>query len=171
MTSTSNRTMASLTSANNYFENFEAGQTFRHARGKTMTNLENVNITNMVLNTADTHFNEDRLKKFGDKGAFKAPSVVAYGGVTFSIVLGLSAQDCVENAIVELGLNGIRLKTPVFHDDTIYAYTKVLEVRDSDREDAGIVVFKHWGVNDKERVVCELERTALIKRASHWADK
>lgn len=162
---------ASLTSSDNYFENFEKGQTIRHARGKTMTNLENVNFTNMVLNTADGHFNEDRMEKLAGKGAFKGAGVVAYGGVNFSIVLGLSAQDTVENAISELGLDKIRLKTPVFHGDTLYAYSKVIDKRDSDREDAGIVVFKHWGVNQNEKVVAELERTALIKRSSHWADK
>ena len=44
--------IARLTSNDNYFEDFEVGQTIRHARGKTMTPLENVNITNMVMNTA-----------------------------------------------------------------------------------------------------------------------
>ena len=39
----------SLTGTNNYFEDFEVGQTIRHARGKTMTELENVNITNSVM--------------------------------------------------------------------------------------------------------------------------
>jgi len=44
--------LASLTGSDNYFEDFEVGAVFRHARGKTITPLENVLITNMVLNTA-----------------------------------------------------------------------------------------------------------------------
>ena len=163
--------IAALTSADNYFENFEVGQTIRHARGKTMTNLENVNFTNMVLNTAEGHFNEHRVEQLSGKGAFKTRGVVAYGGVNFSIVLGLASQDTVENAIAEIGLDKIRLKTPVFQGDTLYAYSKVIDKRDSDREDAGIVVFKHWGVNQDEKVVAELERTALVKRFSHWGSK
>ena len=53
----------------------------------------------------------------------------------------------------------------VFHGDTLYAYSRVLEKRESDREDAGIIVrFKHWGVNQNKELVAELERTALIKK-------
>jgi len=157
--------LAELTSSDTYFEDFEVGQTIRHARGKTMTNLENVNITNMVMNTAQGHFNEDLMKKtpYG--------KILCYGGVNFSLVLGLSSQDTVENALAEVGLNNIKLKNPVFHGDTIYAYSRVLEKRDSDRDDAGIVVFQHWGINQDDKLIAEIERTALIKRRSHWGDK
>ena len=154
--------LASLTSHDNYFEDFEVGQTIRHARGKTVTELENVNITNMVMNTAQGHFNLDLMQKtpLGKK--------LSYGGVNFSIVLGLATQDTVENALAETGLDKLRLRTMVFHGDTLYAYSRVLEKRDSDREDAGIVVFKHWGANQNRELVAEMERTALIKKRSHW---
>src|SRR5262245_47419375 len=133
--------LAQLTSPDTYFEDFEVGQIIRHARGKTITNLENVNICNMVMNTADGHFNLDRMKrsKFND--------LVSYGGVNFSVILGLAAQDTVENALAEIGLDKIRLKTMVFHGDTLYAYSEIIEKRDSEREDAGVVIFRHWGVN------------------------
>ena len=154
--------LAKLTSHDNYFEDFEVGQTIRHARGKTVTELENVNITNMVMNTAQGHFNLDLMQKS------PLGKILSYGGVNFSIVLGLASQDTVENAIAEIGLDNIRLRTMVFHGDTLYAYSRVLEKRDSDREDAGIVVFKHWGVNQNRELVAEVERTALIKRKTHW---
>ena len=154
--------LARLTSNDNYYEDFEVGQTIRHARGKAMTNLENVNITNMVMNTAQGHFNEDQMAKTA------VGKILCYGGVNFSLVLGLSSQDTVENALAELGLNNISLKNMVFHGDTIYAYSRVLEKRESDQEDAGIVVFKHWGVNQDKKLVAEVERTALIKKKSHW---
>ena len=157
--------IANLTSPNNYFEDFEIGQTIRHARGKDMSALENVYITNMVMNTAHAHFNTD----FMMKTPFK--QILSYGGVNFSVVLGLAAQDCIENAIREIGLDKIKLTGPVFHGDTLYAYSRVLEKRDSEREDAGIVTFQHWGVNQKDEIIAEVQRTALIKRKSHWADK
>jgi len=157
--------LASLTSPDNYFEDFEVGQVIRHARGKTMTNLENVNITNMVMNTAQGHFNEDQMSKT------PLGKILCYGGVNFSLVLGLASQDTVENALAELGLDNISLKTMVFHGDTLYAYSKVLEKRDSDQEDAGIVVFRHFGVNQNKELVAQVDRTALIKRKSHWLDR
>ncbi len=167
--------LADLTSSDTYFEDFDVGQTIRHARGKTVTNLENVNFTNMVMNTAQGHFNEDLMAKAGgfakDASQDRASKVISYGGVNFSLVLGLASQDTIENALAEIGLDNIRLKHPVFHGDTIYAYSRVLEKRDSDREDAGIVVFQHWGLNQDDKLVAEVQRTALIKRKSHWADK
>ncbi|MCG8441905.1 MAG: MaoC family dehydratase [Caulobacterales bacterium] len=157
--------LTQLTSGDNFFEDFAVGQTIRHARGKTITNLENVNFTNMVMNTAQGHFNEHLMSKT------PLGQVISYGGVNFSIVLGLASQDTIENALAELGLDKIALKAPVVHGDTIYAYSRVLETREADREDAGVVVFQHWGLNQNDTLVAELQRTALIKRRSHWGDR
>ncbi|WP_292930394.1 MaoC family dehydratase [Novosphingobium sp. PASSN1] len=155
--------LASLTSDDNYFEDFEVGAKIRHARGKTVTPLENVYITNMVMNTAHGHFNEDAMSKtpFGQ--------IISYGGVNFSIVLGLSSQDCVENALAELGLDNIRLSKPVVHGDTIYAFTEVLSKEDAGQDDAGIVTFRHYGFNQRDEQIAQVDRRALIKRKSHWA--
>ncbi len=46
----------------------------------------------------------------------------------------------------------------MFHGDTLYAFTEVLAKTDAERPDAGIVTFKHWGVNQKDEVVFEGER-------------
>lgn len=154
-----------LTGRRNYFEDFEVGMAIRHARGKTITALDNVLITNMVLNTAQAHFNEDAMKN--------SPSgkILCYGGVNFSMVLGLAAQDCCENALCELGLDNIRLKSPVTHGDTLYAYSEVIETRESDRPDAGEVVFRHFGYNQHGQLVAEVERRVLLKRRSHWGER
>lgn len=52
----------------------------------------------------------------------------------------------------------MRFKAPVFHGDTLYAYTEVLAKEDAERDDAGIVRFKHWGLNQDGAVVFEGER-------------
>jgi len=52
---------------------------------------------------------------------------------------------------------------PVFHGDTIYAESEVLEKRESrSRPDCGIVRLKHTGRKPDGTVVVELERTALF---------
>jgi len=43
---------------------------------------------------------------------------------------------------VSSGLDGIRLTQSVFHGDTLYALTEVLETQESHRDDAGEVVFR-----------------------------
>jgi acyl dehydratase len=87
------------------------------------------------------------------------------------MTVGLSSQDTSENALQEVRLDKVRFRKPVHHGDTITAYTEVLAVSDSpDRADAGLVTFKHWGRNQHDDVVCELERTVLLKRRSHWVE-
>ena len=151
-----------LTGNHNYFEDFETGRVMRHARGKTMCEQDNVGITLQVLNTAEGHFNEDLMQK-NAMGQAGWNSRIQFGGVTISMIVGLAMQDTGENALAELALDKIRLRAPVFHGDTLYAYSEVLEKRESDREDAGIVTFKHYGVNQKDQVVFEGERTVLIR--------
>ncbi|MYK29999.1 MAG: MaoC family dehydratase [Gammaproteobacteria bacterium] len=152
-----------LTGDSNYFEDFEPGAVMRHARGKTMCEQDNVGITLQVLNTAEGHFNEDLMQR-NAMGREGWNARLQFGGVTIAMVIGLAMQDTGENAIAELGLDKIRLKAPVFHGDTLYAYSEVLEKREGDRSDAGVVVFKHYGVNQKDQVVFEGERTLLVKK-------
>lgn len=157
--------ISALTGNDNYFEDFTVGASYEHARGKTVTEMDGVLITNMVMNTAQGHFNEDQMAK-GPMG-----QRIVFGGVTASMVIGLAMQDTGEQALAELGMTGIRFRVSVHHGDTLYAFSEVLETRDSDRPDAGIVRFAHRGLNQDGKVVFEGERTVLIKRRSHWADR
>ena len=156
-----------LTSANNYFEDFEVGALIRHARGKTVTEMDNVLITNLVMNTAEGHFNEHVMKQQAAGGIFAQR--VVFGGINLSMVLGLAAQDTAEQCLRELTLDKIRLSHPVFHGDTLYAFSEVLGKDDSGREDAGVVRFRHFGLNQDDKLCVEAERTVLLKRKSHWA--
>jgi itaconyl-CoA hydratase len=157
--------ISALTATDNYFEDFVPGTVMRHARGKTVEAIENVMITNLVMNTAQAHFNEHAMKqnRFGQR--------LTFGGVTAALIIGLASQDTAENALAELSLDKIRFTNPVFHGDTLYAFTEVLAVTPADREDAGIVHFRHWGVKENDTVVFEGERRVLIKRRSHWAQR
>ena len=84
--------------------------------------------------------------------------------------IGLAAEDTAENALMELGMDKIRLKGPLYHGDTLYCYSEVLETSDAEQPDAGIVRFKHYGVNQDDKHIFEGERTVLIKRRSHWGE-
>jgi acyl dehydratase len=154
-----------LTAKDTYFEDFQVGATMRHARGSTVDEVENQLLTKLVMNTADAHYNEQKMKTlpFGQR--------LVFGLVTGSIVIGLATQDTAENALAELRLDGLKFRAPVFHGDTLTAFTQVLEKRDAHREDAGIVRFKHWGVKQDNTIVFEGEREVLIKRRSYWGNR
>lgn len=151
-----------LTGTRGYYEDFEVGAKMRHARGTTVGEVENQLLTKLVMNTADAHFNDHKMKSlpFGQR--------LVFGLVTGSMVIGLATQDTAENALAELGLDGLRFRAPVYHGDTLYAYTEVIDKRDAERPDAGIVRFKHWGVKQDQTIVFEGEREVLIKRRTHW---
>lgn len=161
---TATRSRASLTGTDNYFEDFPVGRRFRHARGKTVSELENVLLTNLVMNTADVHFNDDVMRNhpLGQR--------IVFGGVTAALVIGLASQDTSDNALADHGIADLRLLTPVVHGDTLYAYTEVLTVVptapavDLGGEEAGTVTFHHWGVNQRGDVVLEVDRTVSIRR-------
>jgi itaconyl-CoA hydratase len=157
--------ISELTGSDNYFEDFTPGDLVRHTRGKTVTEMDGVLLCNLVMNTAQGHFNEDLMANSPFGG------VIVFGGIVAAMVIGLASQDTGEQAITELGLDKVRFRVPVQHGDTLYAFTEVLEKTDSDRDDAGVIRFRHRGVNQKDQLVFESERRVLIKRRSHWADR
>ena len=61
-----------FTGTDNYFEDFVPGTVMRHARGKTVGEIDNVLITNLVLNTAQAHFNQHAMEstRFGERITF-----------------------------------------------------------------------------------------------------
>ena len=115
--------LSALTGPAGYLEDFTVGQRMRHARGATVGEVENNFISKQVMNTAQAHWNEHFLLG-GPLGSGR----VVFGLVTASIVFGLASQDVAEQALAELGCNGLRFRAPVHHGDTLYAFTEVLEI-------------------------------------------
>lgn len=158
MTSTQTQDpLNSLTGDHTYFEDFVVEDVIRHHRGKTITEVDGVQICHQVMNTADGHFNDHAMA-----GSIFGKAIV-FGGITASIVVGLASQDTSENAIAELGIDALEFPHRVVHGDTVYAYTRVVatELRD---DTAGVVTFEHWGLNQDDQVVCRMVRRVLIPR-------
>jgi itaconyl-CoA hydratase len=155
-----------LTGRGNYYEDFIVGDVYEHARGKTMEALENVLLTNLVLNTAQLHFNEDLAEKIAAQ-----KHRIVFGGVTASLVVGLAMQDTGEQAVEEVGLDKVRFRVSVIHGDTLYAFSEVVAKDDSTgvcrgHRNVGLVHFRHWGINQRNETVFEGERLSLIKKRS-----
>ncbi len=141
-----------------YFEDLEVGARFKHAVGRTVTEMDNVLFCAITMNPQPLHINEDFASRtqFGKR--------VVNGLYTMSLVVGLSVGDLSAGTIVaNLSYDRVEHKHPVFHGDTIYAESEVLEKRESkSHADRGIVRFKLIGRNQDGTVVIELERTALF---------
>lgn len=144
--------------ADNYFEDFIPGTSYRHVRGKTVTEFDNVFLTHLVMNTAQAHFNEDFMAgtEFGRR--------LVFGGITAALVIGLAMQDTGEQALAEVGIDNAVFPAPVFHGDTLYALTNVLETIASPNDMSGTVTFRHRGINQSDVVVFECIRTVILRR-------
>ncbi|HUY26645.1 MAG TPA: MaoC family dehydratase [Candidatus Binataceae bacterium] len=156
----------SITGDNSYFEDFIVGDTLLHQRGRTITEADNHVFTSMVMNTAELHFNQDMVEK--DPKTYYNGRRVVYGGIVLAFTVGLASEDTSENAIAEVEMDNGRHTNPVLHGDTIYARSTVLDKRDSDRPDAGLVKFKLEGFKPDGTVVVEIDRTVLVKKKSHY---
>ena len=85
---------------------------------------------------------------------------------TLGLVIGVSVGDTtLGTTIGNLGMTDTRFANPVFHGDTIRSVTKVREKRVSkSRPNAGLVVFEHYGFNQRDEEVAFCVRTAFMMR-------
>ncbi len=141
-----------------YYEDLTVGDHIRHTLGRTITEMDNVLFCALTMNTQPLHLNED----------FAAGTVftqrIVNGIFTMGLVVGLTVSDLTEGTVVaNLGYDKVNHPHPVFHGDTIYVETDVLEKRESrSHPDRGIVRLKHTGHKPDGTVVVELERTVLF---------
>jgi acyl dehydratase len=146
--------------AGKYFDELEVGQRFRHAQGRTVTEMDNVLFCALTMNDQPLHLNEDfaAQTQFGKR--------IVNGIFTLGLVVGLTVSDLTEGTIVaNLSYERVAHPSPVFHGDTIYAETEVLEKRESrSRPDRGIIRLRHVGRKQDGTVVIEVERTVLFQR-------
>jgi len=146
-----------------YFEDLVVGARYRHALGRTITEMDNTLFCALTMNTQPLHLNEDFAlqTQFGQR--------IVNGIFTMGLVVGLSVPDLTEGTIVaNLGYDKVAHPNPVFHGDTIYAETEVLEKRESaSKPNRGVVRLKQTGRKQDGAVAVEFERTVLfLKRPS-----
>jgi itaconyl-CoA hydratase len=144
------------------YEDFEVGDVYRSAVGRTVTETDNLLFTMLALNTNELHFNDEAAK------ATEWGQVLVNSTFTLALVLGLSVADTTQAGAVNLGWTEIRLPHPVFIGDTIWSETEVTSARESkSRPASGIVGVRTRGINERGEVVCEFARTFLVpKRAA-----
>jgi acyl dehydratase len=141
------------------YGDFNVGDEFRSAVGRTVTETDNLLFTMLAMNTNELHFNEEAAR------ASEWGRPLVNSTFTLALVLGLSVPDTTQAGGVNLGWKEIRLPKPVFVGDTIWSETEVLEVRESHSRPAyGVVAVRTRGRNQREEVVCEFERSFLIPK-------
>ena len=133
---------------------------YRSRFGRTVLEADNVWFTLLTLNTNPIHFDAS----YAEKTEWGRPLVDST--FTLALVTGLSVVDVSERA-VNLGWREVRLPAPVFAGDTIRAETEVLEKRESkSRPGQGVVTVRTRGLNQRDEIVIDFERTVLVPLAA-----
>jgi acyl dehydratase len=125
-----------------------------------VTETDNLLFSTMTHNPQPLHIDLEAAK------ASEFGQILVNGTFTFALMIGLSVGDTTLGTLVaNLGYDQVVMPKPVFIGDTIRVETEVMSVRESrSRPSAGIVTFQHRAINQRDEVVCQCVRSALIKR-------
>ncbi|MEN4012049.1 MAG: MaoC family dehydratase [Bellilinea sp.] len=141
-----------------YYDDLQVGMRIQHANGRTITEMDNTLFSVLTMNPQPLHLNEDFARRtvFGQR--------IVNGLLTLSLAVGLTVADLTEGTVVaNLGYERVVHPNPVFHGDTIYVESEVLDMRESrSQPERGIVRLKHVARKPDGTVVVEVERTALF---------
>jgi acyl dehydratase len=143
-----------------YYEEFEVGMEFNHALTRTVTEMDNIMFCAMTHNPQPLHLDEEFSKQteYGQR--------IVNSLFTLGLVIGVTvAETTLGTTLGNLGMTDIRFVKPVFHGDTIHVVTRIKEMRASkSRPTAGLVVFEHFGFNQRDEEICYCVRTGLMRK-------
>jgi acyl dehydratase len=146
--------------ADRWLEDFQVGDRYVSAIGRTILDADNVWFSALTHNGNQIHFNAE----YAATTEFGRPLVNSL--FTLALVHGLSVEDTSKHAVANLGWTNVTLPAPVFAGDTLHSETEILAVRDSrSRPGQGIVSVRTSGINQRGETVIEFERSFLIASA------
>jgi acyl dehydratase len=148
--------------AGRYFEEWTVGDRVDHAVRRTVTETDNVLISTLTHNPQPMHLDHE----VAAKSEFGQPLVNSI--FTFGLMIGVSVSDTTLGTLVaNLGYDKLTFPKPVFVGDTLRSESECIAVRDSkSRPTAGIVTWAHRSFNQRNEVVCECTRSALLQKKS-----
>ena len=142
-----------------YLEEFEVGATYKHWPAKTVTEAEDHLFCLLTMNHHPLHVNDVYAAQ-----SQQGRNVVA-GPYVYSLVFGMTVSDVSGKAIANLATEELSHPAPVFHGDTLFAESEVLEVRpSSSKPDRGVVKVHTRAFNQGGALVAEFKRTVLVAR-------
>ncbi|GAA1215965.1 MaoC family dehydratase [Rhodoglobus aureus] len=141
-----------------WFDEFEEGAVYLHAPGRTVTEADNVFFTTLTMNTQSLHLDAawSAEQPFGQR--------LVNSMFTLSTMVGASVAQLTQGTIVaNLGFTEVNFPHPLYHGDTMYSETEVLEKRLSkSRPGQGIISLRHTAKNQDGVVVAVATRSVMV---------
>jgi acyl dehydratase len=142
-----------------YLEEFEVGAIYKHWPGKTITEADDHLFCMITMNHHPLHTDANYAA-----GTQQGKNVVV-GNLVYSVALGMSVRDISGKAIANLEIESLKHTSPVFHGDTLYADTEVLDiVPSSSKPDRGVVKVQTNVFNQDNVLVTTFRRAVLVPR-------
>ena len=141
-----------------FFDQWQVGDRVEHAVTRTVTETDNLLISALTHNPQPMHLDHEAASQ----SEFGMPLVNSV--FTFGLMVGVSVADTTMGTLVaNLGYDQLKFPNPVFVGDTLRSESECIAVRESkSRPNAGIVTWSHRSFNQREEIVCECTRTALL---------
>jgi acyl dehydratase len=142
-----------------YLEEFTVGDVYMHWPVKTVTETEDHLFCLLTMNHHPLHINDVYA------GQSQQGRNVVAGPYVYSLIFGMTVADVSGKAIANLATDDLKHPAPVFHGDTLYTESEVLEVRPSEsKPDRGVVRVHTRAYNQDGTLVAEFKRAVLVPR-------
>ena len=142
-----------------YLEEFEVGAVYKHWPAKTVTEADDHLFCLITMNHHPLHINDVYA------GQSQQGQNVVVGPLVYSLALGMSVGDVSGKAIANLATEELSHPEPVFHGDTLFCETEVLEKKESkSKQDRGVVKVHTKVFKQDNTLVAEFKRTVLVPR-------
>ena len=142
-----------------YLEEFQVGDTYMHWPAKTVTESEDHLFCLLTMNHHPLHVNDVYASR-----SQQGRNVVA-GPYVYSLVFGMTVSDVSGKAIANLATEELSHPAPVFHGDTLFVESEVLDVRASEsKPDRGVVKVRTDVYNQDGTLVATFKRAVLVPR-------
>ena len=142
------------------FDEWQIGDRLAHEIRRTVTETDNLLFTVMTHNPQPLHLDAEAAK------ASEFGQILVNGTFTFALMIGLSVGDTTLGTLIaNLGYDKLIMPSPVFIGDTLRAETEVVGLKESrSRPNAGVVTWRHVLLNQRDEIVCECLRSALVRK-------
>jgi acyl dehydratase len=142
-----------------YLEEFEVGAVYKHWPAKTVTEYDDHLFCLITMNHHPLHINDVYAK------ASQQGRNVVVGPLVYSLALGMSVSDVSGKAIANLATEELKHPAPLFHGDTLFVESEVLEKKESQsKPDRGTVRVHTRAYNQDGVLVAEFKRLVLVPR-------
>jgi 2-methylfumaryl-CoA hydratase len=151
------------TTRGNFFEDFQVGQTIRHATPRTVT-LGDVALYNGLFGA---RFAVQSSDAFAQKIGY--PRSPLDDLLVFHIVFGKTVADISLNAVANLGYADCRFLKPVFPGATLTAVSEVIGLRENSNKKTGIVYVRSRGFDETGDAVLDFARWVMVHKRDEKA--